>query len=189
MVLVSIIIGLGIGHILLGVGGIIDRLSGPGVPLKLSVAHGAWLGTVFFWMVLFWWWEYRFSELRPEWTVQLYFFLVTYAVLLFLMAAVLVPRSWDGVDDLDSYLLDRRAWFYSFYALMNVVDLVDSYLKGGWQYVAELGPFNWAFFASAFVFLVIGIRSRNPKHHAAMAVVSLIWQIATGPVVLPKLGF
>jgi hypothetical protein len=22
-------------------------------------------------MVLFWWWEYRFAELQPEWTVRL----------------------------------------------------------------------------------------------------------------------
>jgi hypothetical protein len=40
MVLISIIIGLGIAHILLGIGGIVDRLTGRGEALRLSVAHG-----------------------------------------------------------------------------------------------------------------------------------------------------
>jgi hypothetical protein len=44
IVLVSIIVGLGIAHILFGVGGIIDRVSGLGQRLRLRPAHAAWLG-------------------------------------------------------------------------------------------------------------------------------------------------
>ena len=44
MVLVSIIVGLGIAHTLLGIGGIIDRLSRKGDGLELSLAHASWLG-------------------------------------------------------------------------------------------------------------------------------------------------
>ena len=50
MVLISIIIGLGIAHILLGIGGIIDRRVGKAEPLELSLAHAAWLGAVFGWV-------------------------------------------------------------------------------------------------------------------------------------------
>ena len=56
MVLVSIIVGLGIAHLLLGVGGVINRLTDRQRPLKLSVAYLAWLAMLFVWMVLFWWW-------------------------------------------------------------------------------------------------------------------------------------
>jgi hypothetical protein len=42
MVLVSIIVGLGITHILLGVGGIIDRLSRKEERFELSLAHASW---------------------------------------------------------------------------------------------------------------------------------------------------
>jgi len=55
IVLVSIIIGLGIAHILLGIGGIIDRLTGRGERIRLSLAHGAWLAHTWLWLVLFWW--------------------------------------------------------------------------------------------------------------------------------------
>ena len=39
MVLVSIIIGLGLTHLLQGIGGIIDRRSGHGQPIRMSLAH------------------------------------------------------------------------------------------------------------------------------------------------------
>ncbi len=52
MVLVSIIIGLGITHLLFGVSGIVDRLSQRRVRLELCIAHAAWLGFCFVWMIL-----------------------------------------------------------------------------------------------------------------------------------------
>jgi hypothetical protein len=93
MVLISIIIGLGIAHILLGIGEIVDRLTGRGDRLRLSVAHGAWLMHTFFWLVLFWWWQFRLDVIWEEWTIGVYFFLVMYAVVLFLIAVILVPRD------------------------------------------------------------------------------------------------
>lgn len=47
MALLSIIVGLGIARGLLGVGGIIDRLSRKNRPLELSLAHAAWLAYCF----------------------------------------------------------------------------------------------------------------------------------------------
>jgi hypothetical protein len=189
MVLVSIIIGLGIAHILVGIGGIIDRLSGHGPPLKLSLAHAAWLGTIFTWMILFWWWEYRFSVLEPLWTVRLYFFLVLYAVVLFLLAVILVLRNWDGIGDLGNYLIERRWSFYSLFFVVSVIDLCDSLLKGGWDYVADLGPVSWTFSAVAIPIWLIGMRSRRRIHHSVMAVGFFILQLAVGLETLPILGF
>lgn len=60
-----------------------------------------------------------------------YFFLVAYAVTLFLMAALLVPRTWDRVDDLGEYFLERKSWFYTLLFLADSFDIVDTYLKDG----------------------------------------------------------
>ena len=54
MVLISIIVGIGVAHLLLGVGGIIDRLAGKRERLELSVAHLAWLISTFGWQIMFW---------------------------------------------------------------------------------------------------------------------------------------
>jgi len=60
MVLVSIVIGLGITHVLFGISGVVDRVSRRREHLELSLAHGAWLFFCLTWMIMFWWWEYRF---------------------------------------------------------------------------------------------------------------------------------
>jgi hypothetical protein len=44
MVLVSIVVGLGIAHILLGISGITDWMSHKENRLELSLAHASWLG-------------------------------------------------------------------------------------------------------------------------------------------------
>jgi len=180
MVLVSIIIGLGIAHILLGVGGIIDRISGRGERLELSAAHAFWLGFCFIWMVMFWWWEYRFSSRVSEWTMGLYLFLVTYAVTIFLISVVLVPRSWDGVTSLQDYFLRRRAWFYSLLILMIVLDQFDSYLKGGIEYILETGAFNIAFSISIIPIAFVGIKSENIRFHNFVGVLFFSWQVLIG---------
>ena len=177
MVLISIIVGLGIAHLLTGVGGIIDRRAGKRPELHLSVPHGAWIAFTFTWLVQFWWWEFRFSELDPEWTIDLYFFLVTYAVTLFLMAVILVPKSWDGIENLDDYFLERRGWFYSAMLGMTGLDVIDSYLKGGWEYVADdLGPWTWSFWALLVLVCLIGIRSKDLRFHIAASVTLFFWQ-------------
>lgn len=180
MVLVSIIVGLGIAHILLGIGGIIDRLSRKDDRLELSLAHAAWLGFCFAWLVMFWWWEYRFSTRVTDWTMGLYLFLVCYAVTLFLLQVVLVPRTWDGVTSLKDYFLQRRVWFYSLLAFVTVLDLYDSYLKGGVQYILDSGYVSMAFLLATIPVVIIGIRSSRMRTHNIMASIFFVWQVLIG---------
>ena len=88
--LVSIIIGLGITHILSTVGMTIHRLRGHGEPISISLTYGSWIATMFMWMVAFWWWCYKYSTMTVEWSIGLYFFVVLYAVSLYLTTVVLV---------------------------------------------------------------------------------------------------
>ena len=180
MVLVSIIIGLGITRILVGVGGIIDRQSRNNDRLELSLAHASWLGYCFLWLVLFWWWEFRFSIRVSDWTLGLYLFLICYAVTLFLIQAVLVPRTWDGVTSLKDYFLERRLWFYSLLLFATILDQIDSYLKGGFEYLLDTGPINLAFAAVTLPVVIIGIRTANLRFHNIVATVFLGWQVLLG---------
>lgn len=189
MVLVSIVIGLGIAHILLGIGGIIDRLSGRGERLELSVAHAAWMAFCFVWMVMFWWWEYRFSSRVSEWTMGLYLFLITYAISLFLISVVLVPRSWDGVTSLKDYFLGRRVWFYSLLLLIVVLDTFDSYLKGGIEYILETGATNIAFSISTIPVAIVGIKTENMRFHSFAGVLFVSLQVLLGFGYLDLLAF
>jgi hypothetical protein len=188
MVLISIIIGIAVAHLLLGVGGIIDRFTARKERLELSVAYLAWLIATFGWLILFWWWQFRLTELVVEWTVQLYFFLVLYAVTLFLICVVLVPRSWDGVNSLKDYFLERRVWFYGLCIIGSAIDLVDAYLKGGVDYIAGLGPMSWAIMITSTLVAILGMKIRNIMFHNIAAVTIMLWQYLIGFDVFPQLA-
>ena len=188
MVLVSIIIGLAIAHQLLGVAGIVDRLASRRQPLRLSVAHLSWLGAVFCWTVLFWWWEFRFSEVVVEWTVGLYFFLILYAVALFLLGAILVPRTWDPVDDLGQYFVERRLWFYPLLFGANALDVIDTWFKGGVPEVLDAAPMTWLIWGTIAVAGVVGVRSRSTRTHDVLGALVLALQILSGFSALPTLA-
>ena len=190
MVLVSIIIGLGITHVLFGVSGIVDRLSRRKARLELSVAHAAWLGFCFAWMVMFWWWEYRFVSRVSDWTVGLYLFLVIYSITLFVMAAILVPRSWDDVRSLKDYFLERRVWFYSLLLLANMLDVFDAYLKGGLAYIVnEQGVSVWTYWIASVPVAIVGIRSANLRVHNFLGILFLCYQVVIGFDVTPTLRY
>jgi hypothetical protein len=188
MVLISIIVGLGIAHILFGVGRLIDRRAG-GPKIELGVAHGFWLGYVFLWTVQFWWWEFRFSELDPEWTLGLYLFLISYAVALFLLAVILVPHSWDSVDNLDSFLVQRRVWFYWALAGGTCIDVNDALLKGGISYIGDLGASMWILWLLTAIACVVGLRSERLRYHQIGAASVFFWQLVQAFDDLPTLGF
>jgi hypothetical protein len=189
MVLISIVVGLGIANVLMGLGAIIDRRA-DGPPIRIGRVHPVWLAFVFVWMVQFWWWEFRFSELRSEWPMGLYFFLVAYAVTIFLLAVVLVPRRWEAVEDLDVYFLKRRAWFFALLLVATCLDVVDGWLKGGSQYLIEdLGLLTWVLWAVQLVAVVVGVRSIRLRTHAILAVAALVIEVVQGFLTLPVLGF
>jgi hypothetical protein len=97
-------------------------------------------------MILFWWWEFRLVDILKHWTLWNYLLIICYAVVLFLLAALLVPKDWDKVDNLNAYFLSKRRWFYSAYLLGLVIDVMDSYMKGGWTYVIGLGVLGLGIF-------------------------------------------
>ena len=180
MVLTSIIIGLGITNALLGVSGAIERYTEGDRPLQLSWASAVWLAQVFLWMILFWWWEFSLVDILKHWTLWDYFLIICYAVVLFLLVALLIPNDWEKVDDLNAYFLSKRRWFYSVYLLGVVIDVMDSYMKGGWTYIMGQGVLGWAYPVVNTLVVAIGLRSRRIRTHTIMGIVSIVWLVVFG---------
>ena len=180
MVLTSIIIGLGITNALLGVSGAIERYTESDRPLQLSWASAVWLAQVFLWMILFWWWEFRLADILKHWALWNYFLIVCYAFVLFLLVALLVPKDWDKVDDMNAYFLLKRRWFYSVFLLGAVIDVMDSYMKGGWTYLMGQGVLGWAYPVANILVVAIGLRSSRIRTHTIMGVVSIVWLVVFG---------
>jgi hypothetical protein len=172
MVLISIIVGLGITHILSSLGSAVHRLRRQGPPIRLELTYLSWVAFLFTWLVNFWWWEFKWSELASTFGIGLFLFLVLYAVSLFLLAVILVPHRLEIVDDSWDYFLAIRGWFYGGVLVLNVIDLADTFMKGAewglrWSYLSF-----WVALAAA---CVVGLITTRRSVHMSFGIAMLVW--------------
>jgi hypothetical protein len=68
-----------------------------------------------------------------------------------------------------------------------VIDLMDSYMKGGWTYVRGTGILTWGENMAGILAAIIGFRSTNVRTHSMMAILFFLWEIFIGFEVSPLL--
>ncbi len=124
-VVMGIVVGLSITRLLSGLAGFIQHPR----TARVFLTHLGWAFTLLLMVVHFWWWEFKLADIR-HWNFQLYFFVVFYAVLFFLLCALLFPDSTTDYSGYESYFFSRRRWFFGILALNFSADVVDTLLKG-----------------------------------------------------------
>jgi len=170
-VLASVIIGLAITHLLQGVTGIIQRRDGKPV----YWVHLVWVAFMFLTVIFWWWWEFAFHKVQT-WTFTLYVFVLLYAVLMYVICALMFPKDLDGFDSWKDYFLARRGWLFGLSLLAQPMDILDTWLKGA-DYLAALGVGYWigrGFIVAGFA---LAIAWRNERYQAAFALAMLAFQL------------
>lgn len=170
-VLVSIIVALGIAQLLSGVARMIEKPEGQ----RVYWVHLIWAAWLFLYLIFFWWFEFQLNTVG-EWTFYAYAVLVGYATVLFLMSAILFPsRGHEGID-FEERFFARRGWFFGLFIACLVINVPDTLLKGT-EHLGELGAGFWAYSASSLLFCLVGLLTTNRRAHAAIAGLSLIFQV------------
>lgn len=171
MVFASVIVGLGVTHLLQGVVGIVQH---PGRE-KLYWVHLVWVGATFLRTVFWWWFEFRLSE-TAQWTFTLYCFVLAYAFLIYLWCALLFPRDLAGYDGYREYFYSRKGWFFAVGLAGVAIDVMDTMLKGV-AHFQSLGIIYPVAMSTLAVLLLIAILTRNERYHGALAIFSVIYLI------------
>ncbi len=171
-VLTSIIIGLGITHLLRGVARLIQH---PDTE-RIYWVHLCWAGYVFLTLVFWWWWEFRLGEVEV-WTFQLYIFVVFYAVVMFLTASILFPDSLEGYHGYRDYFYSRRTPLFVLLGLSGLTDVADSLFKGV-DYWLALGMEYHVLSVLHPPLCIVAMFSRNPRFHGAFAIFMLVHQVS-----------
>jgi hypothetical protein len=172
MVLASVIIGLGVTHLLQGVGGIVQH---PGRE-KTYWIHLLWVGAIFLRAIFWWWFEFQLSK-TADWTFTLFLFVLGYAVLIYLWCALLFPRELAGYDGFKGYFYSRRGWFFGLLLAGQVVDVADTLLKGV-AHFRSLGPAYLVGITTLSILLLIAMRTRSERFHGAFAIFSVVYLLA-----------
>ena len=170
-VLFSMILGLGVAHLLRGVSRIVQH------PKKFRVywIHLLWTLFLFLYLIHFWWWEFALSRIT-EWTFPLYFFLAIYATLLYLICSLFYPEEIDEYDGFKNYFYYRRNWLFGFLAALFALDFIDTFIKGP-AYRAQFGPMANFRDGLFIVLCLLAIKISNRRFQAALACFAVLFEI------------
>ena len=182
MVLASVIIGLGVTHLLQGVGRMVQH---PGHE-KIYWVHLLWVAAIFLRAIFWWWFEFALSK-TVEWTFGLYLFVLGYAVLIYLWCAMLFPRDLAGYEGFKDYYYSRRQWFFGLLVLGQLVDVPDTLIKG-MDHFRSLGPSYPIAIGIMTVLLLIAMRTRSERYHGAFVIYSVVYLIAYPWVSFDRIG-
>jgi hypothetical protein len=171
-VLTSIIVGLGIAHLLQGTVRLF-QVPEAGRPYWV---HLTWVFYMFLTAVFWWWWEFRLQDLEA-WTFQVYAFVILFAVGLYVLCAMLFPPDLAGYDGFKGYYFARRASFFGLFIGFQLIDVVDTLLKGE-AYFASLGPEYIIVRAIKMSCCVVAMRTTNESFHGLFGVANVLYQVS-----------
>jgi hypothetical protein len=164
MVLASVIVGLAVAHLLTGVAKMVQEPDRS----KLYWVHLLWIFLMFHNALFWWWWEFGLAGIH-RWTFELYVFVLYFAVLLYLICAILVPSTLGSYADYRAYYFSRRRWLFGLLFAFSLFDFVDSATKG-WAHLQSLG---WPYYTSVTIrslLLLVAMKSRSEKVHAVIVI-------------------
>lgn len=169
-IVMGTVIGLGVTRLLMTVAGIIQH------PMrgKVSALHMLWIGSMLLELILFWWWEFALRSFE-FWSFGIVLFLMSYAITLFLMAALLSPDNISEYKGYEDFFLKRRNWFFGLLATTFLLDLVDTMIKGESHWTR----FDWTYFAQVPIGLLLCIlawKSRDRRVHLTIVGLHLLHQ-------------
>jgi hypothetical protein len=171
-VVLGIILGLSVTTLLKGLASIIEH------PRRFgwSLLHVSWAAWALLSVVAFWWWEFSLTEVRA-WTFGPYLFVIAYFAAYFLLAALLFPSDIREYGSYEDYLLQRRHGFFAVLALVMLMDLVDTALKGEarWRQLGVVYPIR-----TAAMLLIAGLGAWTADRRAqqALALIALVSSVA-----------
>lgn len=171
-VVLSIILGMGITTLLNGLASVIEHPRRYG----WSWIHMTWAAWALLSIVTFWWWEFRLSTVQV-WTFGKYVFVIAYCATYFMVSTLLFPRDVREYGSYEHYLIQRRGWFFGTIALITLMDLADTALKGEsrWHMLGQAYPVHTVLM---LVIAGMGAWLANRKLQLVIALFALAYQIA-----------
>jgi hypothetical protein len=161
-VLISIVIGLGITHLLMSAHRLVqarERVR----PYWLSLL---WAGLIFISQVEWWWASFSFRQ-QMEWNFFYFLFVLVSPVALYLAAAFVLPEVEPGQTyDLREYYYRTRGWFFSILALSPALDAVRRGIQAG-------SPTDLGAWSNAIAAVLVGslALTRRESYHALLTLV------------------
>ena len=164
-VFISLILGLGVTHLLTGVAALIRSRR----ELRLWWPTPLWMATTFLIQVQTWWALFTLRSIE-HWSFAAFLIVLLQPVAIFMMAALIVPRTLAGetADLKDEYFREFR-WFFSALLLALIASLAKNLVLTG----ALPEPRNLTAHIVFIGISVAALASRSARVHLILALAGL----------------
>ena len=164
-VLMSIVVGLGIAHLLRGVAQAVhERKQAP-----IDSVHIVWTAGVFLNLVLNWWVLFSWRD-HGLWSFTLFLSLVIWVVALYLPVVLLYPPNKPPTERWSVVYESNRQWFLGSMALVAATDIWVTALRGG----LFDPPIYLPFVGHYFTLWLSGVFIASPRYHKFLAWYTLL---------------
>lgn len=166
-VLISVILGLGLTHLLRGLAKLIQMRH----KIRPYWVHVVWTLNVIIWVLAIWWGMFWWRGLQA-WTIEWFYFLVVYAILQFMWAAMLFPPEVTGHLDCEEHFFANRHWFFGLQLAVILMDIPETLVKGTAKLRAV--PDQYVFLIVTLLSItLVALLSKTRRVHAVLSVLFL----------------
>ena len=174
-VLISVILGLAITHLVVGVSKLIQMRQS----IRVYWVHVVWTLNVLIFVLALWWGMFWWNNLLV-WTFAEFFFITGYAIVLALMAAVLYPFEFVEGLDFEEYFFHNKNWFFGIFLTATLLDVVETEWKG----IIGLRPVPAQYVIYIPICLVLGVIALTSSGRKTQAVSAVGWTVVTVSYIL-----
>jgi len=171
IILTSLILGLGVTQILVGVANLITNKN-----IKWSLPHSMMTVLVFLTQIQEWWITYTYSMTVEEWSLPLVMLLMIYPILLFVAARVLFP--YDEIEnksvDLEAYFWKKWPAIYTIFFLIAITSILQNVLFSGYQLSDQILQF---LLAASFLFFILTRLPNRLVHILFLGLQLIVWAV------------
>jgi FtsH-binding integral membrane protein len=163
-VLISIIIGLGLTHLISGLGHMLYFRK----KSRVDIEHLLWCVVTFFLLVVNWWVALLWRDFEP-WNFTIFFTMVLWTISMYIMGLALFPPQDKEAIDYRQLMADNRRWFLATFVTMVTLDVIVSYIRRH----GDMDPLYVSYIIPYIFFSLVGIFVKSRKYHLTLA-----WYVA-----------
>ena len=167
-VVISIVLGLAITHLLIGLVSMIQNREST----RVYWVHLLWVFNVIVYITQ-WWWAFHYWEKLDSWSMSDFNLLLIYSLMMAVIAGLLFPVH-GFVTDYREFYYKQFRWFFALQFLWLSLDIVEVVVKASYglraippDYFLLTIPLILSFLAAVFV--------KNAKYHAFLVLLVFGW--------------
>jgi len=124
-VFISIVIGLGVTHILHGVGRIIHNRDRQ----RISSLHLMWTANVLLILLLNWWVFFLWAG-HEAWSFDIYLLLILWGISLYMLSVILYPPDLRDAESYEDLFERNRKWLFGTFIVFTLLDIAQTWVRG-----------------------------------------------------------